>query len=153
MDVNNIFFTRFAPAKKMEIVNSLSETELLAINIETIKRMVIEVGTKNEYSKVWSKRLVVKNAGNDWNSDIIDVELTRSKVVIDFYVQFSNTDTNTCVECSEFLRRGEYRGSIKHSDRYGNPQTYYYIYSQSDKAKFVKALVVAYLTKKYADKL
>lgn len=153
MDTNTIFFTRTAPAKKVEIANSLTEAELLSTSIDTIKRMVMEAGEKNKYSKVWSKRLCINNVGNDWNSTIEMVEVFVKKITLDFYIQYENTDTNTTEDLSKFLARGDYRGSVNRSDRRGNPRTYYFNYSQRQKAEFVRAIIMRYLQVKYAGKI
>lgn len=152
MDVNNIFFSRFAPAKKMEMLNSLSETDLLNINADAIKRMVVETGSKYEYGREWQKNFGIK-AGNDWNAEIVCVEAYVKRIMLNIYVQYENTDTNVRVNLNEFMARGDYKGSFKGSDRYGNERTYYFTFTPSDKANFVRSLIKSYLRKKYADKL
>lgn len=46
MDINQIIFTRTASVKKAEIVENLTQAELLNILPATIARMVKEAGTR-----------------------------------------------------------------------------------------------------------
>ena len=43
-NINQIIFTRTQPKKKLDIINSLTEAELLATTEATITRIVKEVG-------------------------------------------------------------------------------------------------------------
>lgn len=153
MDTNVIFFTRTSAAKKVEIAKSLTEKELLATSIETIKRMVMEAGEKDKYSKSWTKSLWVKGCGNDWNSTIERVTVYLKKMTVEFYIQYENTDTSTSEDLSKFLGRGDYNGSIVRDDRRSNSRTYYFSYSQRQKAEFVRGIILSYLNVKYADKI
>ena len=69
-NINNIIFTRTAPKKKLEIINSLSQGELLAITYPTILRIIKEAG-QGDSSKVRCKfkTLYLSGATNDWNSE------------------------------------------------------------------------------------
>lgn len=152
MDTNTIFFTRTSAAKKVEIAKALTEKELLATTTDTIKRMVIEAGKKDQYSKTWSKSLGIWNVGNDWNSTIERVTVYLKKMTVEFYIQYENTDTSTSEDLPKFLGRGDYNGSILRDDRRGNPRTYYFSYSQRQKAEFVRGVILSYLKLKYAEK-
>ena len=44
MNINDFIFKRTAPKKKLEIINSLSQGELLAITYKTILRIIKEAG-------------------------------------------------------------------------------------------------------------
>ena len=73
--------------------------------------------------------------------------------MLDLYIQFENTDTSTSVRLDDFLKHGDYIGSIVRDDRCGNPRSYYFTYSTADKARFVKSLLLEYLNRKYKDRL
>ena len=45
-NINEELFKRYAPKKKLEIINNLTAAELLATTPETVKRIAKEAGTK-----------------------------------------------------------------------------------------------------------
>lgn len=45
-NINQELFKRYAPKKKLEIINNLTTAELLATTPETLMRIVKEAGTK-----------------------------------------------------------------------------------------------------------
>ena len=151
MDINKIIFSRTAPSKKVEIVKALSISQLLSIAPETITRMVKETG-----SGISDKELRISSdlrTGNNWNSEIEGVRLYKGHLSVGFYLQFENTDTNTNDTLENFLNKGDYRGSVIRSDRYGNDRHYYFTYNEADKAEFVISMLLEYLNRKYKDKL
>lgn len=154
MDINKFIFSRTAPSKKVGIIENLSQTELLSITPATISKMIKEAGTR--LYKCRDKELLIsceRRTGNSWNSTIEGVRNYKGNPVLDLYIQYENTDTNTGVSLSDFLKSGDYRGSIVRDDRYGNPRHYYFTYSAADKARFVRQLLLEYLNRKYRDKL
>ena len=154
MNINRIIFTKTAPKKKVEIVENLTPTELLSITTETITRMVKEPGSRLYKSRDKELRLSFeRRTGNNWDSTIEGVRNYKGKPVLNIYYQYENTDTNTSVSLEDFLKRGDYRGSVVRDDRYGNPRNYYFTFSSTDKARFVRRLLLEYLYSKYADKL
>ena len=153
MDIN-VIFSRTAPKKKVEIVEKLTPMELLSITTETITRMVKEAGTRLYKSRDKELRFSYeRRTGNNWDSTIEGVRNYKGKPVLNIYYQYENTDTNTSVSLEDFLKRGDYRGSVVRDDRYGNPRSYYFTFSSTDKARFVRRLLLEYLYSKYADKL
>ena len=154
MDINQIIFTRTAPAKKVEIVENLTEAELLSITPATIVKMIKEAGTRLYKSRDKEMRISYDlRSGNDWNSTVEEVRNYKGTPMLDLYIQYENTDTSTSVRLDDFLRHGDYKGSIVRNDRCGNPRSYYFTYSTADKARFVKSLLMEYLNRKYKDKL
>lgn len=154
MDINQIIFTKTAPAKKVEIVENLTQAELLNILPATIARMVKEAGTR--LYKSWDKELRIsyeRRTGNNWNSTIEGVRNYKGNPMLDLYIQYENTDTSASVSLSDFLNKGDYRVSIVRDDRCGNPRSYYFTYAVADKARFVRQLLLEYLNRKYKDKL
>lgn len=154
MDINKIIFSRIAPAQKIEAIESLSQTELLSITPATIVKMIKEAGTRLYKSRDKEMRISYeRRTGNDWNSTVEGVRNYKGNPMLDLYVQYENTDTSTSVRLDDFLKHGDYRGSIVRDDRCGNPRSYYFTYSTTDKAKFVKSVLLEYINRKYKDKL
>lgn len=153
-NINQIIFTRTQPKKKLDIINSLSEAELMATTESTVIRIVKEAGSAVYKSR--DKRLRIdydRRKGNNWNSTVDSVELIKGKLFLDFYVQYENTDTDSYEEFGKFFRRGSFRGEIRRLDRYGNGRTYYFCYDESDKARVMRSILLEYVYNKYNDKL
>ena len=154
MDINKIIFSRTAPARKVEIVKTLTLPELLSITPEAIVRMVKETGSRLYKSRDKELRIPYEGrTGNDWNSEVEGVRNFKGTPMLDIYIQYENTDTSTIVLLNYFLNKGDYRGSITRDDMRGNPRSYYFTYSEADKARFVRQLLLEYLNRKYKDKL
>ena len=155
-NINLELFKRYAPKRKLSIIESLTQEELLDITPATITRMVREAG-EFHYKSKRDKTLMVsrqRRTGNDWNSWFNGVDLLKGKLYVNFYIQYDNTDTNDCISYGEFVRdRDRFRGTIKTTDRFDNPQTYYYFYENDDRARAIKSLLLEYVYTKYADKL
>ena len=146
MNINEIIFSRTAPKKKVEFVENLTANELLTVSLDTIKRMVKEVGSN--YYKSRNKRLTLSSefrTGNDWSSDFEGVSLIKQCLYVDLYLQYGNTDTSTSDSFEKFFCKGEYRGSVIGSDHYGNNRHYYFTYSESEKARCMRRLLLQYL--------
>ena len=143
MNINEIFSG--AISERINAVKNASESDLLRISESTIKRMVTEQGSDNYYKD--RKVLRFERVSNEWNAWAKDVELYNGKLFIDFYVQYSNTDTDTCEYLSKFLGSGEFRGAISYEDRYGNSQTSYYRFDTHDKANVIRAICLEYLSR------
>ena len=156
-NINTELFKRYAPKRKIQIIEKLTDDELLAITPATIIRMVKEAG-KPIYKSKRDKTLMVsrqRRTGNDWNSWFNGVDLWEGKqLFVNLYIQYDNTDTEDSISYGEFMRdRERFRGTIKTTDIYGNPQTYYYCYDNDDRARAIKSLLLEYVYTKYADKL
>lgn len=154
MDINKFIFSRTAPAKKVEITENLTQAELLSITPATISKMIKEAGTRLYKSRDKELRISYeRRTGNSWNSTVEGVRNYKNNPLLGLYLQYENTDTSTSVSLSDFLKEGDYRGSIVRDDRYGNPRNYYFKYSAADKARFVRQLLLEYINRKYQDKL
>ena len=154
MDINKIIFSRTAPKKKVEIVETLPQEELLSITPATISRMIKDAGSRLYKSRDKEIRIPFeRRTGNSWNSTVEGIRNYRGNPMLDLYIQYENTDTSTSVSISDFLNKGDYRGSIVRDDRNGNPRSYYFTYSPSDKARFVRQLLLEYINRKYKDSL
>ena len=150
MNINIELFKRYKPDKKVQIIMELTEDELLNITPATVTRIIKEAGTRLYRSR--DKRLWISDrfrAGNHWNSTFNSAELIKGKLYVSLYVQYSNTDTATDATYNEFFSRGDYRRHICYEDRYGNPHTDYYTYTQSDKARALRSLLLTYVQRKY----
>ena len=154
MNVNNFIFTRTQPKKKLEVIEKLSNDELLAVSESTVKKIIQEVGQRRYKSRDKELRIDYdRRVGNNWNSTVESVDLVKGKLYIGFYIQYENTDTNTSDDYEDFFKRGNYRGEIRRLDRFGNGRTYYFCYDESDKARVMKSILLEYTHCKYADKL
>ena len=154
MNINELIFSRTQPQKKIDIINALSEDELLSTSEATVKRIVKDAGRR--MWKTRDKELRIsheRRAGNAWNSLIEAVELIKGRLYLEVYLQYENTDTSTSEEYDDFFRNGNFRGEVRRLDRYGNGRTYYFLYNLSDKASVMKSILLEYVYTKYADKL
>ena len=153
-NINQELFKRYAPKKKLEIINNLSTSELLNTSTETLMRIVKEAGTR--VGSVRSKVLRISSArrsGNNWNSTVEAVEIHRDKLMLDIYVQMDSTDTNHFEPYSNFSKDGNYTGKVFTTNYYGDSIPHYFTYDRQDKAKVIKSILLEYLFTKYADKL
>lgn len=65
-NINQELFKRYAPKKKLEIINSLTETEIRATSMDTIARIIKEVGEKQTHSHFDKKtRMFIETPSND----------------------------------------------------------------------------------------
>ena len=153
-NINEELFKRYAPKKKLEVINNLTAAELLATTPETVKRIAKEAGTR--VGTVRSKVLRIsseRRSGNDCNSTVESVEIHREKLMLDIYVQMDSTDTNHFEPYSNFSKDGNYTGKVYTTNYYGDSVPHYFIYDRQDKAKVIKSILLEYVHTKYADKL
>lgn len=150
-NINEVLFSRTKPLNKLAIIEGLTENELLSVTKDTIVRIVKEVGHNHYKSR--DKGVRFANEGNDWNSTIESIDIIKGKVYVDFYIQMDSTDTNESDTLDNFLRRGEYRGVVYESDRYGTKFPHYYRYYDKDKAGVIRDLLKCYVERKYKDAL
>ena len=154
MNINQFIFTRTQPKRKLEVIEKLSNDELLAVSESTVKKIIKEVGCRRYKSRDKELRIDYdRRVGNNWNSTVESVDLVKGKLYIGFYIQYENTDTNTSDDYEDFFKQGNYRGEIRRLDRYGNGRTYYFCYDEGDKAKVMKSILLEYCFVKYTDKL
>lgn len=144
MNINETIFNGTINERKNAVENATA-SDLMRISESTLKRMVSEVGSDNYYKD--RKILAFERVSNEWNADAKSLELYNGKLFINFYVQYSNTDTDDCDYMSKFLGSGEFRGAIQYTDMYDNPHTSYYRFDSSDKAKVIRAICLEYLSR------
>lgn len=158
MNINDFIFTRTAPKKKLEIINSLSQGELLAITYKTILRIIKEAG-RGDSNKVRCKfkTLYLSGATNDWNSKVRNIyNSKKDEVYLSVYIQGDDTDTEVSYKLRYFLdNRYEEQclGHLEESFRNGYEHKVPANYDRSDRARVIKAILTAYIENKYADKL
>ena len=153
-NINQELFKRYAPKKKLELINGLSQSELLATTPETIKRIAKETG--RSIGKSRNKVLRISNdrrSGNNWNSDIEAVEFINDNLYLNIYFQMDNTDTNICEKYLNFFKGEEYHGKHYTTNKYGDTIPHYFTYNREDKAGVIKSILLEYVHTKYADKL
>lgn len=154
IDVNIELFKRTSPVKKIEIIENLKQDELLGISKETILRIVKETGRRKTGSRNYEFYVTPeRRRGNDWNSIIEGLWLYKGKLSLITYIQLDDTDTTVIVPLNDFFKRGDFRGTIKRDDRYGNPQTHYYVYDEKDKVEVIRSFCLEYINTKYKSKL
>ena len=153
-NINQELFKRYAPKKKLGLINGLSQSELLATTPETIKRIAKETG--RSIGKSRNKVLRISNdrrSGNNWNSDIEAVEFINDNLYLNIYFQMDNTDTNICEKYLNFFKGEEYHGKHYTTNKHGDTIPHYFTYNQEDKAGVIKSILLEYVHTKYADKL
>lgn len=152
-NINTFLFTRTNPQTKLSVIDNLSDSEILNTNIATITRIIKEAGEGKPRSRNKTLYLRRPHPGNNWNSDVEDISIYKGKLWIGFYLQYENTDTSDEAPLKDFMRPGDYRGSIERDDRYGNPRHYYFTYDSDDKVRVLRAILKEYVLTKYHDKL
>ena len=151
VNVNDFIFSKTQPVIKLQKVNDLSDPYLLSLSKDTIIKIVKEIGINNgNYKTLY---LGERRVSNQWNAWIKSVEIYKNKLFVNFYVQYSNTDTDTCDYMENFLHGSEYTGEIKGCDYRGNDRTYYFSYRKNHKALLIKNILLEYIHTKYHDKL
>lgn len=142
------------PKKKIEIIKNLTSSELLATTPATMERIIKEAG-RYQYKSV-DKRLFIsrdRQEGNSWNSMVEAVELMKGKLYLDIYFQTDSTDGNITEQYNSFFNRGEYRGKVILTNRYGDQEPYYFIYSEKDKMMVLKSILLEYVYTRYSSNL
>ena len=154
VNINQELFKRYAPKRKLEIINNLTTAELLATTPETIKRIAKEAG--RSIGKSRDKILRInrdRQAGNDWNSTVEDVEFIKGNLYLNIYFQTDHTDTNISEKYATFMQGDQYHGKHYTTNRYGDEVPNYFTYDRQDKANVIKSILLEYVHTKYADKL
>ena len=155
MDINIELFKRTAPEKKLAIIKEASIDELKALTTDSIKRMIREAGTRRREGHV-AKELYIDRemAHNDRNSSITCIYQgdIRDTWYIDVYIQGYDTDRVVSTTLDNFF---EYREVASFVEEYlTSPKiTIHAYYEPEDKARVYKAICIAYIENKYADKL
>ena len=158
MDINNFLFTRTAPKKKLAVINTLSQGELLAITYKTILRIIKEAG-QGDSSKVRCKfkTLFLENAGNKWNSRVISIfNGKKDEIYLSVYIQGDDTDTYEFPKLKDFLDNcyeEQCLGKLHESFRNGYEHDVPANYNRTNRARVVRAILTAYVKNKYRDKL
>ena len=153
MNINQILFSRISPFKKLEMVDSLLPGELRAITQDTITKIIKEIGYRYPGTRDWVLNIPSEfQVSNSWNSWITRLALMNGKLYVRLYLQYGSTDTEIPESYGKFFSKGDYRGSYSWEDRYRNPQTSYFTYSESDKLRCLRWLLVLYLKKRYKEK-
>ena len=158
MDINNFLFTRTAPKKKLEVINTLSQGDLLSVIYKTILRIIKEAGVgDSNKTRCKFKTLYLSGATNDWNSKVRNIyNSKKDEVYLSVYIQGDDTDTEFSYKLRDFLdNRYEEQclGKLDESFRNGYEHKVPANYDRSDRARVIKAILTAYIENKYADKL
>lgn len=153
-NVNIELFKRTTPEKKIEMINYLSPAELFQISEETLVKILKKIGRRRNGTRDYE--LYVNpdiRKGNNWNSEVEGIWLFKGKLKIMVYVQLDNTDTSLILPFHDFFKKERFYGTIKRDDRYGNPQTHYFVYDEKEKAEVIRSFCLEYINTKYKSKL
>ena len=158
MNINDFIFTRTAHKKKLEIINSLSQGELLAITYKTILRIIKEAGLgDSNKTRCKFKTLYLSGATNDWNSKVTNIyNWKKDEVYLSVYIQGDDTDTYEFPKLKNFLDNSyeeQCLGKLHESFRNGYEHDVPANYNRTDRARVVRAILTAYVKNKYRDKL
>lgn len=158
MDINNFLFTRTAPKKKLAVINTLSQGDLLSVTYKTILRIIKEAGVgDSNKTRCKFKTLYLSGATNDWNSKVRNIyNSKKDEVYLSVYIQGDDTDTEVSYKLRDFLdNRYEEQclGKLDESFRNGYEHKVPANYDRSDRSRVIKAILTAYIENKYADKL
>lgn len=158
MDINNFLFTRTAPKKKLAVINTLSQGDLLSVTYKTVLRIIKEAGVgDSNKTRCKFKTLYLSGATNDWNSKVRNIyNSKKDEVYLSVYIQGDDTDTEVSYKLRDFLdNRYEEQclGKLDESFRNGYEHKVPANYDRSDRARVIKAILTAYIENKYADKL
>lgn len=158
MNINDFLFTRTAPKKKLEVVMNLQQGDLLAITYKTILRIIKEAGVgDSNKTRCKFKTLYMSAATNEWNSKVTNIyNWKKDEVYLSVYIQGDDTDTDVSYKLRDFLdNRYEEQclGHLEEAFRNGYEHKVPANYDRSDRARVIKAILFAYITNKYADKL
>ena len=157
-NINVELFKRYAPKKKLEIINSLSGNELLSISYATVLRIIKEAG-KGDSGKARNKfkTLFLSDAGNNWNSNVTSIWNGKKDVIMmSVYIQGDDTDTYADYKLTDFLDNryeNQCLGKLHESFRNGYEHKVPANYDRADRAKVIKAILTTYIKNKYNDKL
>lgn len=154
IDVNTELFKRTSPVKKIEIIKNLTQGELSRVTEATIFRIVKETGRRRKGTRDYEFYVNLdRRKGNNWNSEVEGIWLYKRKLSVVVYIQYDDTDSSLLVPFNDFFKKGDFRGTIKRDDRYGNPQTHYYVYDENDKTEVMRSFCLEYINTKYKSKL
>lgn len=152
LDVNKEIFRRFGVKNKIKMIASFTTDELLRIKPETVKTLIVRVGSgasnsRNKHLSIPSRRRV----GNDWNSHVDSVYVYRKVIYLSFYLQYDNTDTTDVERLEIFLYGSTFEGAYEYDDGNGHIQTAYYRYNREQKAEVIRSILYAFVDAKYPE--
>ena len=148
MDINNFLFTRTAPKKKLAVINTLSQGDLLSVTYKTILRIIKEAGVgDSNKTRCKFKTLYLSGATNDWNSKVRNIyNSKKDEVYLSVYIQGDDTDTEVSYKLRDFLdNRYEEQclGKLDESFRNGYEHKVPANYDRADRARVIKAILTA----------
>ena len=149
-NINTFIFSKNPCKKKLEVVKNLREDQLLEIELDTIRKMLRTAGRrygKNRYLNLRNK------PGNNHNSTVKSVSLYSygDVLYVSIDIQCSNNNTNINIPMDSFFNGKEYIGSIVEYDKYGDPHTRNFTYSQSEKAEVIRSILIEHIYHKYPE--
>lgn len=158
ININTYIFTRTAPINKLRTIENLTQSELLGITYSTVLRIIKEAGSGDtNKSRCKFKTLYLTDAGNEWNSKVSNIyNWKKDEIFMSVYIQGDDTDTDVSYKLRDFLdNRYEEQCLGKLHEEFSNGYEHEVPanYDRSDRARVIKAILVAYVENKYSDKL
>ena len=135
-NINTELFKRYAPKKKLAIIEALTQTELLAITPATITRIVREVGDYKSKEYTGFRVRQEFRVHVIWDIYFIGIDLREDKL----WAFFSHTDDNAPIKGTMYETC--YMESIQSSC----------FHDDNVRAKVARSFLKEYVYKKYLDK-
>ena len=152
MNVNIDFFRRFSAENKVKMADSLTDSQVRSMRLDTLSRIIKESCTDSNYRKVYISRDL--RVSNDWNSELEMVSCAKRKEpVVWFYVQYWNTDSSEAVPLADLFKGGDLHFKTEYMDRYGGTQTAHFTFRADKIVAIKKAIIVSCIKAKYIKKL
>ena len=157
-NINQFIFTRTAPKKKLEVIENLSQSELLSITYATVLRIIKEAGLGDtNKTRCKFKTLFLSGATNNWNSKVRNIyNSKKDEVYLSVYIQGDDTDTDVSYKLREFLDNRYEKQCLGHLEELFSNGYEHKVpanYDREDRARVIKAILVAYIENKYSEKL
>ena len=139
--LNDILFKAGNYNEKKSFIDNMLVDDLMNVPKSLVKSIIEKCG--NEYGRMYIRRDFRK--GNDWNSEIEGVNLSKSgDVFVEVYIQTDSTDTTECEYFDKFFRRGEY---YSNDNRFNKGIDY----KESQKAEVMRSILLQCIYKLHSD--
>lgn len=126
--------------KKKSYIDNMLVDELMQVSKSIVKSIIIKAG--NDYGRFCIGKKFRK--GNEWNSEIESVSLSKDNVFVDVYIQTDKTDTTESEYFDSFFRRGEY---YSRDNRFNMGVDY----KESQKAEVMRSILLECVYRLFSD--
>lgn len=129
--LNDILFKAGNYDEKKSYIDNMLVDYLMQVPKSVVRTIVEKAG--NEYGKLNIRSDFRK--GNEWNSEIEGVSISKDDVFLFVYIQTDKTDTTEGEHFDKFFRRGEY---CSDDNRFGITIDY----TESQKAEVMRSILL-----------